>query len=229
MKIYIPWLSSLLLIIIFSSCRNDNVSPIRNVRFDPGLLNPLQAAGSIPCTAHTYYYNGAEKSLGTVYSGMILLSFSDELSHEQATAAAARHGFIEQLGQPIQTNSARLYPAKMAPGLNCRQVEVALSEISKDPALDYAAPYFESAGGQLLGVSNEFIVVVEEGKLPTAQVLKRLSGATGTEVVSALSEDTFVLRANKNSQGNALEMANFFNKHPLIKHAEPDFVVSLAM
>ncbi|MDO6391606.1 hypothetical protein Q4E40_15825 [Pontibacter sp. BT731] len=199
------------------------------MRFDPGLLNPVQAAGGVPCTAHTYYYNGAEKSLGTVYSGMVLLSFSGELNNEQAIAAAGRHGFIEALGQPVQTNSARLYPAKLAPGLSCRQVEVALSELVQDPAVDYAAPYFEAAGGQLLGVSNEFIVVVEAGKLPAAQVLKRLSGATGTEVVSALSEDTFVLRANKNSQGNALEMANFFYKHPLIKHAEPDFVVSLAM
>ena len=229
MKIYIPWLSSLLLIIIFSSCRNDNVSPIRNVRFDPGLLNPLQAAGGIPCTAHSYYYNGAEKSLGTVYSGMILLSFNDDLNHEKATAAAAQHGFIELLGQPVQTNSARLYPAKMAAGLSCQQVEVALIEIAKDPAVDYAAPYFESAGGQLLGVSNEFIVVVEEGRQPAAQVLKRLSEATQTEIVSTLSKDTFVLRTDKNSRGNALEMANFFHEQPSIKHAEPDFVVSLAM
>ncbi|MBX0332187.1 hypothetical protein K3G39_02950 [Pontibacter sp. HSC-14F20] len=200
------------------------------MRFDPGLLNPLQAAGDIPCTAHTYYYNGAEKSLGTVYNGMILLSFSDEVNDEQkAITAAGRHGFIEALGQPIQSNSARLYPAKLAPGLNCQQVEVALSEILKNPAVAYAAPYFETAGGQLLGVSNEFIVVVEGGRQPAAQVLKGLSEATKTEIVSALSDNTFVMRANKNSRGNALEMANFFYKQPRIKHAEPDFVVSLAM
>ncbi|SIT73668.1 hypothetical protein SAMN05444128_0015 [Pontibacter indicus] len=229
MKIYIPWLSSLLLIIIFSSCRNDNVSPIRNVRFDPGLLNPMQAAGGVPCASHTYSYNGAEKSLGTVYGGMVLVSFRDGLGNEQATAAAERHGFVEALGQPVQTNSARLYPAKLAPGLSCQQVEAALAELSKDPAVDYAAPYFELADGQMLGVSNEFIVVVEEGRQETAKVLMRLAEATGTELVSTLGEGTYVLRANKESKGNALEMANFFNKHPLIKHAEPDFIVSLAM
>ncbi|WP_133242786.1 hypothetical protein [Pontibacter virosus] len=199
------------------------------MRFDPGLLNPMQAAGGASCISHTYYFNDSEKSLGTVYSGMVLLSFSDELSAEQATTVVERHGFIEALGQPVQSNSARLYPAKLAPGLSCRQVEVALAEISKDPAVGYAAPYFESAGGQLLGVSNEFIVTVEQGRQPAAQVLKHLSAATNTEIVSALSEDTFVLRADKNSRGNALEMANFFYKQPFIKHAEPDFVVSLAM
>lgn len=229
MKIYIPWLSSLLMIIIFSSCRNDNVSPIRNVRFDPGLLNPVQAAGGIPCTSHTYYYNNEAKSLGTIYSGMILVSFSERLTHEQAVAAAEQHAFIEKLGQPIHSNSARLYPAKLVAGLSCSQVEVALKEIAKDPAVAYAAPYFESAGGQLLGVSNEFIVTVDRGRQPAEQVLKRLSASTGTTIVTALNEDTFVLRADKNSRGNALEMANYFHERPLIKHAEPDFVVSLNM
>ncbi len=229
MKTYIPWISTLLLIIIFSSCRNDNVSPIRNVRFDPGLLNPLQAGGGMPCIAHTYYYNDAEKSLGTVYNGMILLSFSQELSHEEATTAAGQYAFIQELGQPIHTNSARLYPAKLAAGLSCQQVEGAISEVSKDPAVAYAAPYFESAGGQLLGVSNEFIVSVESGRQPAEQVIRRLTAATRTELVTELNADTFVLRADKNSRGNALEMANFFHKQPLIKHAEPDFVVSVNM
>ncbi|PKV62989.1 hypothetical protein [Pontibacter ramchanderi] len=229
MKINILWINALLLIIIFSSCRNDNVSPIRNVRFDPGLLNPLQAADGAPCISHSYYYNDAEKSLGTVYGGMVLLSFSQELTYEEVTAAVGRYGYIEALGQPVQSNSARLYPARLAAGLSCRQVQTLLADIAKDPAVRYAAPYFESAGGELLGISNEFIVRVETGRMPAAQVLQRLANATRTEVVSSLSEDTFVLRADKNSRGNALEMANFFQKQPHIKHAEPDFVVSLAM
>jgi hypothetical protein len=228
MKFNILWLGSLLFIIIFSSCRYDNATPIRNVRFDPGLLNPIKAAGG-SCMNQTYYYNDEQKDLGLVYSRMILVAFAENLSVEQIREATQRHGFVQSLGQAVHSNSARLYPVQLVEGLNCQQAEAAIAEMAKDHAVTYAAPFFETGDGQLLGISNEFIVTVESGRQPATEVLKRLANATGTELVTALSDDTFVLRADKNSRGNALEMANFFHEQPLVKHAEPDFVVSLPM
>mgnify|MGYP005751449523 CR=1 FL=1 len=231
MKIYIPWLSTLLIIVIFSSCRNDNATPIRNVRFDPGLLNPAQAGGGTPCVFHNYYYNGQPKSLGNVYGGMILVAFDESYTYEQALAAAGKHGFIESLGQEVRTNSARLYPVQLAEGLSCKQVEQAIKVLEQDVSVSYAAPYFltdTGAGMQLLGISNEFIVTVSANK-QAGFVLEKLANATRTSMVTSLGADTYVLRADKNSKGNALEMANFFQEQPLIKHAEPDFVVSLEM
>jgi hypothetical protein len=227
MKIYIPWLSTILLIVIFSSCRNDNATPIRNVRFDPGLLNPVKAGGGPSCVSHSYYYNGQSKALGTIYSRMILVAFDDSYTYEQAVAAAEQHGFVEGVGQAVQTNTARLYPLKLVEGLSCKQVEVALIEIARDPAVSYAAPYF-MADRQLLGISNEFIVTVEDRQHGGA-ILERLANATRTTIVTSLNDDTYVLRADKGSRGNALEMANFFQEQPFVKHAEPDFVVSLEM
>lgn len=231
MKIYIPWLSTLLLIVIFSSCRNDNATPIRNVRFDPGLLNPAQAGGGAPCVSHNYYYNGQPKALGNVYSRMILVALDESYTYEQALSVASKHGFIESLGQEVRTNSARLYPVQLVEGLNCKQVEQAIRVLEQDANVSYAAPYFltdNGAGMQLLGISNEFIVTVNDKK-QAGLVLERLANATRTSIVTSLSDDTYVLRADKNSRGNALEMANFFQEQPLIKHAEPDFVVSLEM
>ncbi|WP_299701782.1 hypothetical protein [uncultured Pontibacter sp.] len=228
MKINIPWLGSLLFIIIFSSCRYDNATPIRNVRFDPGLLNPIKAAGG-SCINQTYYYKDEQKDLGLVYTRKILVAFTDDLSIEQISEATQRHGFVQSLGQAVHSNSARLYPIQLVDGLNCQQAEAAIAQMAKDPAVSYAAPFFETGDGQLLGISNEFIVTVEAGRQPANDVLNRLANATGTELITALSEDTFVLRADKNSRGNALEMANFFHKQPLVKHAEPDFVVSLPL
>lgn len=228
MKIYIPWLSYLLVIIIFSSCRNDNVAPIRNVRFDPGLLNPLQAAGGGSCVSYTYYYGNEVKSLGMVYSRMVLLSFDDNVAHTDAAATLERYGFVEELGQAVRTNSAMLYPVTLTAGLNCQQAERAMAELAKHPAVRYASPFFE-ANGQLMGISNEFIVQVERGRQPADELLQRLANATRTEIVMALSDDTYVLRADKNSRGNALQMANFFHEQPFVKQAEPDFVMSLPL
>jgi hypothetical protein len=159
---------------------------------------------------------------------MILVSFRDGFTHEQAVETVAGYGFLEKLGQAVQTNSARLYPVKLVEGLNCKQVEQAIQELQQDANIAYAAPYFLTANGdavQLQGISNEFLVTVNEQ--PQAEmVVKRLADATKTVIVTSLNDHTFVLRADKNSRGNALEMANFFREQPVVKHAAPDFVVS---
>ncbi|MBD1397185.1 hypothetical protein H9Q13_08420 [Pontibacter sp. JH31] len=201
------------------------------MRFDPGLLNPAHAGGGAPCAFYNYYYDGQSKALGNVHSRMALVAFDDSYTYEQAVFAAGKHGFIESVGQEVRTNSARLYPVQLVDGLSCKQVEQAIRVLEQDPGIAYAAPYFlmdSGAGVQLLGISNEFIVTVKDHK-QAGKVLERLANATRTAIVTSLSDETYILRADKNSKGNALEMANFFHEQPLIKHAEPDFVVSLEM
>ncbi|WP_157578938.1 hypothetical protein [Pontibacter roseus] len=230
MKIYIPWLSAILVLIILSSCRNDNATPIRNVRFDPGLLNPVRAADA-PCTFYNYYTNAQSKALGAVYSKMVLVSFAEGYTHEQALATAGGYGFVEKLGQAVESNSARLYPVQLVDGLNCKQVEQAIRELEKDAGIAYAAPYFlatDNGNAQLLGLTNEFRVTIGEGK-EAGMLLTRLANATNTTIVAAVSEDTYLLKTDKNSRGNALQMANHFKEQAIVAHAEPKFVVSPEM
>ncbi|WP_461488274.1 hypothetical protein [Pontibacter sp. HJ8] len=189
----------------------------------------MQIADGAPCGAYSYQAAGQPKALGSIYSKMILVSFPDEYTHEQAVAAAAGYGFIEELGQPVRTNSARMYPVKLVEGLNCKQVGQAIRQLQLDPNIAYAAPYFlteEDGMVQLRGISNEFLVTIS-GQQQAELIVKRLANATKTVIVTALDDNTFVLRADKNSRGNALEMANFFQEQPAVKQAEPDFVVSL--
>ena len=227
MKTPILWISFLLIIFIFSSCRNDNVSPIRNVRFDPGLLNPLKVADDGPCATYSYQQQSQIRPLGNVYGRKVLVAFRDGYTYEQATAAMAGFGFAEGVGQAIQTKSGELYPVKLTEGLNCKQVGEAIKLLKQHEDVTYAAPYFlDGSASQLLGVSNEFLVTVND-KAQAQEVLKQLTSATRTEIVASLSEDTFVLRADKNSNGNALDMANFFQGQASVKHAEPNFIVSL--
>ena len=227
MRTSILWLSILLIIFIFSSCRNDNVSPIRNVRFDPGLLNPLKVADDAPCENYSYQQMAQTRPLGNVYGRKILVGFREGYTQEQAAAAVASYGFAEGIGQAIHTKSAVLYPVKLMEGLNCAQVGEAIKVLKQNSDVTYAAPYFMGGStSQLLGISNEFLVTVND-KQNAQEVLERLANATKTEIVASLNEDTFVLRADKNSNGNALDMANFFQQQSVVKHAEPNFVVSL--
>ncbi|MFD2247265.1 hypothetical protein [Pontibacter ruber] len=224
MKNILPFISTILVILVLSSCRQESVSPIRNVKFDPNLLNPVKAGNTTSCVSHTYYYGGTAKDLGVVYSKMVLVAFDEGLTQANVSDVVMNYGFVAGLGTPISSNSASLYPVELVAGLSCAQVEQAISELQSDASIAYAAPCFLSGGTQLLGISNEFIVTLTDSKDAEMQ-LNRLTKTTGTAVVTSLGNQVYVLGADKNSDGNALEMANYFQGQRGVANAEPDFLL----
>lgn len=216
--------STMLAILLLPSCRQESVSPIRNVKFDPNLLNPLQAGNTSSCTNHTYFYGGEARNLGVVYTKQVLVAFNGTLTQAEVSDITMAHGFVAGVGAPVSSNSASLYPVTLVDGLNCVQVEQALRELQNDAGIAYAAPCFLAGGTQLMGITNEFIVTLTDTRDAEMQ-LNRLVKTTGTAVVTSLGDQIYVLRADKNSDGNALEMANHFQGQRGIAHAEPDFMV----
>lgn len=220
-KVYIPLFSYLFLLLAFSSCRQDEASPIRNVKAGPKLLRAEAAGGS--CANYTYYLADEQVSLGNVYTKQVLVAFIDGLSAEDEAETVAAYGFVERMSGQISSNSALLHNLELSEGLNCQEVERAIALLAGDPNIAYVAPYFMSGNG-LLGVSNEAIVTVAKGR---EAVLERMASAYKAEVLMPLSGQTYLVRVDKNSKGNALELANFLKDKKDIVHAEPDFVVSL--
>ncbi|GAB3831425.1 hypothetical protein GCM10028895_48760 [Pontibacter rugosus] len=220
-RIYIPFLSCLFLIFAFSSCRQDEASPIRNVKAGPTLLRATVGGGS--CTSYTYYLENEQKSLGNVYTKQVLVNFAEGLSAEAEADVLAKYDFIKGATGQLHSNSAVLHNIELVDGLGCAEVEEAIYTLSEEPGIAYVAPYFLNADG-LLGISNEAIITVDEG---ADTALEELAAAYKAEVLMSLSGQTYLVRVDKNSQGNALELANFLKDKEGIAHAEPDFVVSL--
>ena len=213
------------IIIIFTlfastACRQDNVSPIRNVRFDPKLLNPVMNGSA--CTNYSYYYGEQLRSLGTVHTGQVIVAFTANLTHEQQQQVISNYGFVEGVTGQVANETGMLHSLSLMAGLNCKQVEQAIKELLKDNSIAYVAPYFEADNNELLGLSNELMVTTTD-----AVQLRRLAGACRATIVGELGNNTYLLAVDKNSKGNALETANFLKKQSGIAHAEPDFIVSL--
>jgi hypothetical protein len=57
-------------------------------------------------------------------------------------------------------------------------------------------------------------------------VFKKALSQTKTTILDPLGETTFLVQATKNSQGNALEMANYFHEQPYVQTSEPDFFMA---
>ena len=223
MKIkFIPLSILSLLLLAFASCRQEDGSPIRNVRFDPNLLN--QAMDGSACATYSYAYQNERANLGSVYTKQVVVAFAEGSTLAEQKRTAEKYGFINSLGHQTRTNSATLYTVELVDGLNCKQTEQALRVLRNDRMISYAAPFF-AKDNNLLGVSNEAIVTVRDGG---RAALDQLLQGYNASIVASLRDGVYVVKVDKNSDGNALELANYLKSKEEIAHAEPDFLVSQA-
>ena len=222
MKTILPWFITILTIFVFASCRQDNVSPIRNVRFDPKLLNPLKAAG--PCTNYSYYTGSKLRNLGTLHASQLVVAFKGNMTDAQREKIISNYGFLTGILSQSASQSGMMYTLGLASGLNCAQVGQAIRELSNDKAIDYAGPYFSLDGNKAIGLSNEIMERTAAGGEAT---LKDLAANYNAKVIGQLGADTYLLRVDKSSRGNALELSNALKGQKGIAHATPDFILAL--
>lgn len=153
----IPSFLTLFALLLLSACKYDSAAPIRDIRFDPKLLGKMQAEGSSACTNYFFTEKGTLKNLGTISSKYVLVSFDPVLSHENRQKVIERYGFVDGIISQSSSKSAMHFTIRLVDGLNCQQAEQAIRELSKDDAIQTAAPYFlkiENGREQLISVSN---------------------------------------------------------------------------
>ncbi|MCJ8164612.1 hypothetical protein MKJ04_07125 [Pontibacter sp. E15-1] len=218
MKRYtLPYIICILFIFVFSSCRQDGPAPIRNIKGGPKLL---RAQTNSACQTYTYSQDQKQKSLGMVFTREVLVSFKDGLTSAQQQQSLAAYDFVKQQKAKVLDNSAQLYRLELVAGLNCSQVEEALHLLADNPDVSYASPLFMQ-GDQLLGLTNELTVTIEEGG---ENALQQLADQYNAEVLPALTEHIYVLRLNKNATSDALALAEFLQGESGIVRANADFV-----
>ena len=218
-KNILPYLTCIIFLLVFTSCRQDGPAPIRNVKAGPKLLR-AQAGGSF--TNHTYMAGHNERVLGNVYTRQILVSFANGLSAAEEQAALAQYSFVAGETAQAALSTGILHRVALRDGLNPNQVEQALQELALDPNINYAAPCFLD-GERLVGVSNQVTVTLEKGQLAELQNLAKQYQA---EVLHSPVEGRYIMKVNKSSKGNALAFANFLQGKKGIAEANIDFVVS---
>jgi hypothetical protein len=221
MRTILPLIIILLTIFATAGCRQDNISPIRNVRFDPKLLNPLKAAGA--CNSYGYYTGAKLRNLGTIQTRQLVVSFDDKLTNAQREQVITKYGFVTGIESQRAGQSGMIYTLGLMQGLNCAQTEQAILELKKDNAIKYVGPYFNLDGVQDVGLSNEVMVKADA----TGEVsLKQFAANYKAKLIGPLGADTYLLQVDKASKGNALDAANALKGQKGILHATPDFILA---
>ena len=222
MKTILPLFIIILTVFGLASCRQENVSPIRNVRFDPKLLNPMKVAD--PCKNYSYTAGAELKSLGTINTSQVIVAFDDKLTDAQRGEVISKYGFVTGILNQRASQSGMMFTLNLTDGLNCAQAEQAIRELKKDNAIKYAGPSFIVDGEQAIGLSNEVMVKTDASGVTA---LKELAANYNAELIGPVGADSYLLRVTKNSKGDALELANSLKGQKGITHATPDFILAL--
>ncbi len=225
MRTILPLIIIILTVFGVSSCQQDNVSPIRNVRFDPKLLNPLQIAGQVAgtCNTHSYTSGNQMRDLGTIANNKLVVTFSQNLTHAQRLEALQPYGFVKGIASQSATKTDMLYTLELEDGLNCAQTQQAIVVLSEDKSIRYAGPAFSIDGAHAVGLSNEVMVKTEPG---SEAILQQFADNYNATIVGPMGANSYLVQLSKNSKGNAIDFVNALKAEKGIAHAAPDFVIA---
>lgn len=183
------------------------------------------------------YYNGEQISLGEMSNNYVLVGIDTTYSNNQIQNFISNVSYFDQ-SYTYTIHSLEHYkykeiPLRLKSSMNCGQITYIISELEKNAIVSYVHYAMKTDNCQNLiweqmgdlcinSYGSDFYVkVFDENDLTD---LNQKIFETNTELVNQneFMPKWFVLRATKNSNGDALEMANYFSETGLFEYTEPE-------
>lgn len=182
------------------------------------------------------YYNGTQDNLGEMCNNYILVGVDTAYSDSQIQNFISTVSYLDQnYTYTIHTLGRYKFkeiPLRLKSSMNCGQIAHIISELEKNAIVSYAHYtmktdicenlIWEQIGNLCINSygSNFYVKVFDENDLTD---LNQKIAETNTEFVkqNEFMPKWFELRATKNSNGDALKMANYFYETGLFEHSEP--------
>lgn len=182
------------------------------------------------------YYNGTQDNLGELQNNYILVGVDTTYSDSQI------QNFISTVNQldknynyTIHTTSQYKFkeiPLRLKSSRTCEEITQIISELEQNTIVSYAHYTMKTNNCQNLireeignlcinsYGSNFNVKVLDQNDLTD---LNQIISETNTELVeqNEFMSKWFELRATKNSEGDALQIANYFYETGLFEHSEP--------
>ncbi len=175
---------------------------------------------SSDCKSRYYYYDSEKINL-TEIPNQGCISFYDTLSAETINQILEQYQGIHILSIPSNSKHAII----SIDSENCDETDKLFDTIKNDSRISNCSKYLISEEGFTLGITDVFVCVLKSGT-STNQIIE-LVNSNHTEILeSNNSNNRFIIRADKNSNGDALDMANKFFESGFFEYAEPEFFAS---
>ncbi len=171
-----------------------------------------------------YYYQG-EKIPLQLSTEKVYVKFKEgktENEKKQIIASIPSLKPFEKRKAERQNNVAVI---DIVPTKSASDVKAALANLNRNKDVIIANPFIVSGEDSILqGITDHFIVKL---KSPADfSFLQELATETNTQIIKQndFEPSVYILIADKNSKGNALEMANYFHETRRFEFAEPSFL-----
>ena len=165
-----------------------------------------------------YYYYDSEKINLTEIPNQGCISFYDTLSTETINQILEQYQEIHVLSIPSNSNHAIV----TIDSENCEETDKLFASIKNDSRVSNCNKFLVSEEGYTLGITDVF--VCESKSVTSLSEITELINSNHTEILESNTSNThFIIRADKNSNGDALDMANKFFESGFFEYAEPEF------
>lgn len=175
------------------------------------------------------YFGDSIASLGELANDYILVGFKNK------TAESQIRNFIESEKEfapnYVYTPQSYIVPLKLKQIKSCQDLTAFMTTLQKDSIIEFvhytmktdcSSTFMPILASRCVNSYTEFFYI----KVKDANDLTHLNATiklTGTQLVeqNSSSPQWFKLKADKNSKGDALSMANYFKESKLFENAEP--------
>lgn len=173
-----------------------------------------------------FNYTPEGKNYYTLSTSQILIKFKKDLTFAQKQSILASEKAIIALKDKDVLPAPDVTIARVQ-GMNDETLYALLERLQANPSVDYANPFLVYEDGTLQGIQDRVIVRLKSRK--DLQTLRSYAKRFNLSIADWDDYDPniYILQTNKNSIGNALEVANALYETQAFDWAEPDFLLLL--
>mgnify|MGYP001393278783 CR=1 FL=1 len=172
------------------------------------------------CKSRYYYYDSEKINLNEI-PNQGCISFYDTLSTETINQILKQYPEINVLSIPSNSNHAIV----SIDSENCDETAKLFATIKNHSKISNCSKFLVSEEGYTLGISDVFICVLKIGS-SLSDITELINNNHAEILESNSSKNRFIIRADKNSNGDALDMANKFFESGFFEYAEPEFIAN---
>lgn len=172
----------------------------------------------------TYYHSTEGKIRLNLSTKKIIVKFVEGISFEEQSRILKTEKNILPLTADMLLPAPKVTLAVLEPGTSIAKLNQILTQLNFSDKVLYAHPFYEFEDGTLQGVTEYVLVRLKQtGDFPLLRGLADMYNISITQQ-NEFDVQLYHLATDKNSNGNALTIANELYETGLFDYAEPDFL-----
>jgi hypothetical protein len=175
------------------------------------------------CKKRFYYYSSGKIALTETFNKGVI-SFYDTLSADTMNSILKKYQGIHYLPSVIKGT----FTTVSIDSKSCSETSQLFSVIKKDPRISNCNKYMTGDNGLEVGMYDVFVCQLKSSS--TIDQLNEMVANTRTTILKYNpSLQFYLIRADKNSGGDALDISDKFYESGYFEYAEPDFIIAMEL